>query len=189
MKILRLSGKEVLFNDTRLKERSGKYTHALHMPTLNANLVSVSALDNAGLTITFQGGKRVVKEEDGTVVLTGRNINGMYLLETLDNSLDVPLAMSSLSQLTSLKQWHQRLAHCSPLTIKEMATNNLVSSLNISEMTVDRKCENCILGHQTHCPFDGETKKDLALLELVAFDLWRPSSSICWRKALYDDIS
>ena len=76
------------------------------MPTLNANLVSVSALDNAGLTIMFRGGKGVVRKEDGTIVLTGRNINRMYLLETLDNSPDVSLAMSSLSQPTSLEQWH-----------------------------------------------------------------------------------
>ena len=56
-----------------------------------------------------------------------------------------------------------------------MATNNSVSSLNISEMTVDGKCKNCILGCQTHCPFNGETEKDLAPLELVAFNLWGPS--------------
>ena len=43
--------------------------HALHMPTLNNNLVSVSALDNAGLTIMFRGGKGVVKKEDGTIIL------------------------------------------------------------------------------------------------------------------------
>ena len=34
------------------------------------------------------------------------------------------------------------------------------------------KCEDCIVGHQTRRPFDGETKKDLKLLDLVTFDLW-----------------
>lgn len=42
-------------------------------------------------------------------------------------------------------------------------------------MTIDGQCENCILGHQTHRLFDGETKKDLEVLELVAFNLWGPS--------------
>ena len=82
------------------------YTHALYMPTLNANLASMSTLDNAGLTITFRGGKGVVRKDDGTIILASQNINRMYLLETLDNPPEVPLAMSSLSQLTSLKQWH-----------------------------------------------------------------------------------
>ena len=39
-------------------------------------------------------------------------------------------------------------------------------------MGVNGKCEDCILGHQTCCPFNGETEKDLAPLDLVAFDLW-----------------
>ena len=97
----------------------------------------------------------------------------MYLLEMIDN---VPFAMaSSLSQLTSLEQWHQWLAYCSPLTIQDMANWNLVEGLKISETTVTGKCEDCILGHQTHRPFDGTTEKDLVPLELVAFDLWGPS--------------
>ena len=41
------------------KERQITYTCALHTPTLNANLVSMSALDNAGLTTTFGNGKGV----------------------------------------------------------------------------------------------------------------------------------
>lgn len=41
------------------KERDITYTRALHTPTLNANLVSVSALDRAGLTTTFGDGKGI----------------------------------------------------------------------------------------------------------------------------------
>ena len=60
------------------------YTRALHTPTLNANLVSVSALDKAGLTITFGQGQGVARKADGTVVLAGKEVNGMYLLEPID---------------------------------------------------------------------------------------------------------
>jgi hypothetical protein len=31
------------------------------------------------------------------------------------------------------------------------------------------------MGRQTHCPFNGETEKNLAPLDLVSFDLWGPS--------------
>ena len=151
------------------------YTHALHMPTLNANLVSMSMLDKARLITMFGNKKGVTKKADGTVILTGRNVNGMYLLEMVNNSPKTPFAMTSLSQLTSLEQWHWWLAHCSPLTIQDMANKNLVDGLNISKMTVNGKCKDCILSHQTCCPFDGKTKKDLAPLDLVAFDLWGPS--------------
>jgi hypothetical protein len=38
------------------KVRTITYMQALHMPTLNANLISVSAFDQAGLATTFSGG-------------------------------------------------------------------------------------------------------------------------------------
>ena len=156
-------------------ERTITYTQALHAPTLNANLVSISAFDRAGLLTTFGGGKGVVKKPDETIILTGKGVNGMYLLETLDAKSNTPLALHSLSQPTSLEQWHRRLTHCSPLTIKEMANNSLVDGLTISGSAMSGKCEDCIMGRQTRRPFDGETDKKLEPLDLVSFDLWGPS--------------
>jgi Reverse transcriptase (RNA-dependent DNA polymerase)/GAG-pre-integrase domain/Integrase core domain len=159
------------------KEREVTYTRALHTPSLNANLISVSTLDKAGLTTTFGNGKGTVQKADGTTVLTGKGVNGMYLLEPLDTKSHTPLALTSesLSKSTSLEQWHRRLAHCSPSTIKEMEKGNLVDGLMISEDTLHGKCENCIMGRQTRRPFDGETEKSLDPLELVSFDLSGPS--------------
>ena len=157
------------------REREITYTRALHTPSLNANLLSVSAFDKAGLTTTFGNNKGVVQKPDGTVVLAGRNVNGMYLVEAVDNVQNPPLAMTSLSKPTSLEQWHRRLTHCSPLTIQSMVDGNLVDGLKVSEKNIGGKCEDCILGRQTRRPFDGSTEKDLDLLDLIAFDLWGPS--------------
>jgi len=157
------------------KERDVTYTRALHTPTLNANLVSISALDKAGLITTFSHGKGVTRKPDGTVVLAGKGVNGMYLLEEVENIPNTPLAMTSLSQPVSLEQWHRRFAHCSPSTIKDMASKTLVDGLKITGEDVSGKCEDCILGRQTRRPFDGETEKDILPLDLVAFDLWGPS--------------
>ena len=157
------------------QERDITYTRALHTPTLNANLVSISTFDRAGLTTIFTNGKGIIQKLDGTTVLSGQNVGGMYLLEAVDDVPNIPLAMSSLSQPTSLEQWHRRLAHCSPLTIQEMVKHTLVDGLKISDETLKGKCEDCILGQQTRRPFDGETEKNLAPLNLIAFDLWGPS--------------
>jgi hypothetical protein len=156
-------------------ERDITYTRALHTPTLNANLISISALDKAGLITTFSHGKGVTQKPDGTVVLAGKGVNGMYLLEEVENIPNTPLAMTSLSQPVSLEQWHRRFAHCSPSTIKDMASKTLVDGLKITGEDVSGKCEDCILGRQTRRPFDGETEKDILPLDLVAFDLWGPS--------------
>jgi hypothetical protein len=156
------------------RERAITYTKALHTPTLNANLISVSALDKAGLVTTFGQGKGVTRKPDGTVVLAGRNVNGMYVLDPIDD-LPTPVAMKSLSNSTSLEQWHRRFAHCSPTMIEEMAKGKLVDGLQISETTLTGKCEDCILGRQTRRPFDGVTEKEIPPLDLVSFDLWGPS--------------
>jgi hypothetical protein len=44
----------------RRNEKKITYTCAIHSLILNANLVSVSAFDRAGLTIIFEGGRGVV---------------------------------------------------------------------------------------------------------------------------------
>jgi hypothetical protein len=92
------------------KEHNITYTRALHTPTLNANLISVSALDKAGLTTTFGGGRGITRKADGMVILAGEIVNGMYVLETVDSENhmipDTPIVMGSLSQPVSLEQWH-----------------------------------------------------------------------------------
>jgi len=138
----------------------------------------VSAFDKAGLTVTFGGGRAVVQKKDGTVILTARLVKGMYLVDELGGLPSVSyahLGRTSLSQPTSLEQWHRRLTHCSPLTIAEMSKGNLVDGLNISGSDLCGKCEDCIVGRQTRRAFDGKTEINLEPLDLVSFDLWGPS--------------
>jgi len=155
------------------KEKTITYIRAIHTPTLDANLISVSAFDRAGLTVTFGDGRGVVRKKDGTIILTARGENGMYVVDDLNGN--TPIAMTSLSQPTSLEQWHRRLTHCSPSTIAEMTKNNLVDGLKVFGNELRGKCEDCILGRQTRRPFDGKTEKGLEPLELVSFNLWGPS--------------
>src|SRR6202522_1089179 len=127
-------------------ERNITYTRALHAPGLNANLISVSTLEKAGITVTFEKGQGIARKPDGSVVLAGKNIS-------------LAMSSNSLSQRVPLEQWHRCLAHCSPLTIKDMAKHNLVDGLTISEDSLNGKCEDCVMGRQTCRPFDGETDK------------------------------
>ena len=130
------------------KERKITYTCMLHTPTLNANLISISTLDRAGLTM-FSNSKGITRNADGTTVLVEENVNEMYILETLDKPHHIPLALNSLSHTTSLEQWHQHLTHCSPSMIQEIANKNMVDGLKISDNNLNGKCKNCIMGHQT----------------------------------------
>jgi len=158
------------------KEKRLSYTKAIHTPTLNANLISVSAFDRAGLMVIFGGDRGVVQKKDGTTVLTARCERGMYIVDEIDDNVpSVFGTMASLASSASLEQWHRRFAHCSPSTITEMAKSNLVNGLRVSGNDLRGKCEDCILGRQTRRPFDGVTETVLNPLELISFDLWGPS--------------
>src|SRR6266581_8564165 len=100
----------------------------------------------------------------------------MYIVDALGgqkpNLPDRPLVISSLSQPTTLEQWHCRLSHCNTSTIEEMAGKGLVDGLTITEKDLRGKCKDCILGRQTRRPFDEKMDTSLDPLDLVSFDLW-----------------
>jgi hypothetical protein len=100
------------------KARTITYTRALHTPTLNTNLISVSAFDQAGLATTFAGRCGTVRRKDGGIILTGKCEKGMYIVDEIEdppNAHSRATVMTSLSQAVPLSQWHRRLAHCSLL--------------------------------------------------------------------------
>jgi hypothetical protein len=114
-------------------EKKLSYTRAIHTPTLNTNLISVSAFDRAGLMVIFGGNCGVVQKKNGTTVLTARCEKGMYIVDEIDKSVPAVFgAIASLGHSASLEQWHRHLTHCSPSTIAEMAKGDLVNGLRVS---------------------------------------------------------
>ncbi len=147
------------------------FKNVLHSPLLAANLVSVSALDKAGLSTVFSNGRAAVQDKSGKEIFAGRGSDGMYVL---DATL-TPQAMSSCSSPTSLCNWHRRFVHMSPKKIEEMALKNLVDVLEITSDPLQGRCEDCILARHARRPFDEPTDPNVDPLELVATDLWGPS--------------
>ncbi len=80
-KTFRLDGKDIKLT----------FKNALHSPSLAANLISVSALDKAGLSTVFSNGRAAVRDRSGKEVFAGRGSDGMYVLD----AAPTPQAMSS----------------------------------------------------------------------------------------------
>ena len=64
----------------------------------------MSVFDKAGLTVTFEGEQGVITKRDGGIVLTGRLMKGMYIVDELDDVPGAHLGVSSLSQPFPLEQ-------------------------------------------------------------------------------------
>ncbi len=162
-KTFRLNGKDVKLT----------FKNVLHSPSLVANLISISALDKAGLSTVFSNSCAIICNNSGNEVFTGSGSEGMYILDTAP----IPQAMSSHSLPTSLCDWHRCFVHMSPKTIEEMASKKLIDGLEITSDPLQGQCEDCILACQAHCPFDEPTDPDINPLELVATNLWGPSQT------------
>ena len=85
------------------KEYKITFTHALHTPLLNANLISISTLDCAGLTTIFGNGKGITRKVDGTVILRENNVNRMYLLKPIDELMNLLISVQWSCVCSALK--------------------------------------------------------------------------------------
>ncbi len=124
------------------------FKNVLHSPFLAANLISISALDKAGLSMIFADEKAVVKDKSGSEIFVGCGSEEMYVLE----SVPTPQAMSSRATAVPLSEWHRCFVHMSPKMIEEMASKGLVDGLNTTPDPLLGKCKDCILVWHMHHP-------------------------------------
>ncbi len=70
-KTFRLDGKDIRLT----------FKNVLHSPSLATNLISVSALDKAGLSTVFSTGHAIVRDRSGKEIFAGHGSEGMYILD------------------------------------------------------------------------------------------------------------
>jgi hypothetical protein len=168
---------------------NGRRTHltfkaAVHTPDLSANLISISKFDDLGFYTTFGGGKVVFLDTTKNVMMEGRRVGGMYLLNMGTspvaagiNNNTVAMSARSHEKPVGLDTWHRRLGHAGISAIRDMSRKDLVEGLSITgDMNVPGKCEDCILGKHVARPYDEEVTPEEEVLERVHIDLWGPAS-------------
>ncbi len=166
-------GKGSVTKTYHLEDRTIRLTfrNVLHAPALAVNLISVSQFNRSGFYLLFGGSEVVIcKGSDGKTLLKGRGSVEMYVL-------DKGHAHASLSTAVpvDLKTWHCRFAHASPDRICKMFSKGLVSGLNITDTSLEGRCISCQKGCQHAQPYNGKLEPNVSVLDLVAFDLWKPS--------------
>lgn len=55
--------------------------NALFIPNLQYNLMSVSRIESAGLSISFSNGHVKVRDKQGKLIIQGKRIEGLYYLD------------------------------------------------------------------------------------------------------------
>lgn len=120
------------------------------------NLLSVSKMQRAGLTIIFDQQGAQIRKNNKTIMqgMLKNNLIAVDLMAAVNNRQ--PVSQVCNSDKNMYKLWHQRFGHISKSKFIEIQNNKMVDDSNQIEtvMPDDELCEACINGKQSRLPFN-----------------------------------
>ena len=146
----------------------------LYVPTISRNLISVSKLDCNGFNFEV-GNKSFTLFQNSKVVGSGFLHDGLYCLNLHNAETSLALQHNVETEHSAMKEnssllWHKRLGHISSERMKRLVKDQVLPSLNFSDLT---KCVDCIKGKQTKHTKKGATRST-QLLKIIHTDICRP---------------
>ncbi|KAJ3834171.1 hypothetical protein F5878DRAFT_502775, partial [Lentinula raphanica] len=85
----------------------------------------------------------------------------------------------------SLAMWHTRFAHINTNVIALMKRRDLVNGLDITDSSLNGKCEPCLHAKPTRRPFDSIVTPATEVLFRIHLDLWGKSRTMSLGGAWY----
>ncbi|CAI7924884.1 unnamed protein product [Closterium sp. NIES-53] len=166
----------------------------LNLPSFSMNLVSIAALQDAMVTTTTLGGKRVsmctyTRTGHHLATFTRRPGSSLYTLATEPSqvaasaqvSVSGQVAASCSCRLLSHQTllWHHRLGHPSLPRLRGMHSRLLVSGLPKSLPPLPPSpappCLPCVEGRQRAAPHSSSFPSTIAPLQTLHMDVWGPA--------------
>lgn len=169
-----LTAKEIGKIQVKLPDNcNGELNEVLFVPDIRRNLLSVSKLDDMGLSVLFADGKVQIMKGNKSIV-TGYKEKNLYKLEfDLRSSPEANLIENSAKPL---EIWHRRYGHPGNTAIQRLIGCNMVSGLKIEPSKVLREiCEICVGSKQTEHSFSKHfNERSSRPLEIVHSDICGP---------------
>jgi len=143
-----------------------KLTDVLHVPKLNANLLSISRIIQKGRSVTFDNRGCRIRDAEKKFVATATLTNGTYKLNR--SSAEVTLA----STVNMSNQWHKKLGHLHSKAMNVLK-RGLATGIKFNR-EIDSSCITCLEDKQTRLPFQISNTRTKRILELIHSDLCGP---------------
>ena len=151
--------------------------NVIYIPHLhtNCNVLSVTALDSEGFSITFSNQKDyITRRSDNLLWATGSLRSNLYFLDTLPRPSAFSLA-PSLVDTQILEMWHKRLGHLNTRGIQHhMCLSHGIKIGSPPTLEGNADCVDCLKSAQhrlpSHVPTQGASRK----LQVVHCDTCDP---------------
>jgi hypothetical protein len=139
--------------------------HNVYLYTnLERNLLSVSAMDESGLNITFAKNKCLVSNNNQPIMTAHLTHEGLYevnnsLIPNLSTTKSAILAVSKAKDVPSRDLMHKRLGHLNHEIIDKLAESTINAKFNMDDPI--KFCDACTTGKMTALPYKKKTSKQV----------------------------
>lgn len=157
----------------RSKFRNGriqtiKLQNVLYIPEFDGSLLSVRRILSQGHRVVFEGNNCTVYQ-DKRIIANAISDGNLFKLEAVKTEESVRMTTT----MVCLHQWHRRLGHRDPATIKRLVNKGLALGIKIAPCDDKITCEHCIKGKLAQTKFPKCSKKAKGADETYPFGFMR----------------
>jgi len=139
LKVHGIGGGSITCQNDKGKHTSVNVKDVLFVPDLRESLLSVKKLTEKGLKVIFEDTTCNIMYE-GQSVAVGDIYENLYKLKN-DNKV---LSVAQVHDKNCQHQWHRRLGHRDPKTIKDMINKGEIKGVHIKDCGIREVCETCL---------------------------------------------
>jgi len=139
-------------------------------------LISISRLDEAGYSVTFNKRMCTVKSPNGKTIATIPHADGLYKITATSHS-KVGATANVTSMKMSINEAHRKLGHVAHSAVKHAISKGFIAGIELDDDSKVEFCEACAKAKSTRLPYPKETETRAKRFgERVHWDLWGPAS-------------
>ena len=139
-------------------------------------LISISRLDKANCSVTFQKGMCTIHNPEGRIMGTITRANGLYCLVNSSKGSRTNHANVAAGKM-SISEAHRKLGHISHIAIKNAISTRQITGIELDMDSKPEFCEPCAKAKSARLPFPKKSDTRATKYgERVHWDLWGPAS-------------
>src|SRR5271168_2077514 len=152
------------------------FRNAIHAPGMAFTLISISRLDQAGYSVTFNKNLCSIKNPSGKTIATIPHTNGLYKIAATKAS-DVADSANMAAGKMTISEAHRKFGHIAHSAIKHAITSGFISGVELDPDSKVEFCEACAKAKSAQQPFPKESETRAEKFgDRVHWDLWGPAS-------------